>query len=285
MAFNDPSKFQSFDYGNAIKTGQNISFNRMRNDAMADQQTERKDMLRNRKKAQDLRSMYDRMPDQIAALERENMFKEADELRDNYIETRKTEVDLLTTMRPNINADNYKQFRQELLQAGAVTPEMMPVEYSDKWFRSEIDKRKQSLSRFTVQSHENGALMSRDYVQQNGQINWDLTGAWYEKKDDKKGKGGAGGKGAFKAADASQIGKQIERLFGGFYDPQTGQLKGLDPSVAPRVQSIQEEAELIYTQGGGAITHGVAVTQAARKLGINIENYRNKAASDPLSLR
>ena len=286
--FNSPNMFQTFDLGRAVTSGQRIQYNRMTNDALADEQIERKDMLRNRQKAQEIRSLYDSMPDQIAALERENMFKQADDLRNNYIQARKSEVTLLTSMRHAINADNYKEFRQELLQSGAVTPEMMPVEYSDQWFKKAIDKRKTSLTRFTVQSHRNGALMSRDYVQQDGEVNWELTGKWYDAgKDGKGGKGGTGKKGkfTFKAADANQIGEQIERMFGGFYDPQTGQLKGLDPTTAARVQSIQEEAELIYGQSQGEISHGVAVTRAARKLGINIENYRDKLATDPLSIR
>ena len=283
-----PNMFQQVDYGRAVTSGQQIQHNRLRNQALGDEQEQNRNMLANRKKAQEIRQMHNQMPDQIAALEEANMFEQADQVRDQYIKTRKTEVDLLTAMRPNIDATNYKSLRQDLIQAGAVTPDMMPVEYSDAWFRKQIKEKRGALSKFTVDSFENGAIMSQDFVTQDGQIRWDLTGNPYDRDAGEDGKGGKGGSGkdfVMKAADASQIGKQIERMFGGFYDPATGKLQGLDPEVAPRVQAIQEEAEQIYNENQGAIPHGVAVTRAARKLGINIKNYRDAAATDPLSLR
>ena len=287
-SFNDPNMFQQFDYGRAVQTGQNIKFNRMQNQAFADEQTERADMLKNRQKAQEIRSTYDKMPEQIAALEAENMFAEADQLRDAYIATRKNEVDMLEGMRSYIDASNYKDFRQDLLMAGAVTPEMMPVEYSDDWFRKQAEDKKRTLQNFTVQSFENGAIMNQDFVTENGQIRWDLTGNKYSQAELDKSKASAkstaGSAFQFKPADTNAIGKQVERLFGGFYDPQTGRLSGLDPTEAQRVQSIQEEAERQYVEGQGQITHAVSVARAARKLGINIQDYRDTMATNPLNL-
>ena len=281
----NPNYFKPVDIGHAVTTGQKIEHNRLRNQALSDQQTDNKNMLKNRQKAHEIRSMYNDMPQQIKALEEASMFDQADELRNSYIAAKKNEVDLLTSMRKSINKDNYPRLRQDLLAAGAVTPEMMPVDYSDDWFKEQIDKNKGNLSKFTVDSFRNGANMSRDYVTQDGQVRWDLTGKWYEDgPKDNAGGGGAGGSGGvdFKATDSNAIGKQIVRLFGGFYDPQTGRISGLDPDTSSRVQAIQEEAELIYIQGG--VPHGVAVAKAARKLGINIDNIRNKQDNDPLGL-
>lgn len=286
---NDPNMFQQLDVGRAVSTGQRIQYNRLQNQALQDDATERADMLKNRQKAQEIRTMYDNMPEQISALESEGMFDQADQLRESYIGVRKTEIDLLEGARDYINADNYKDFRQDLLTAGAVTPEMMPVEYSDKWFRKQSSERKRTLQKFTVESYENGAVMTQDYITENGEIRWDMTGGAVPlaEKEKAKGKDGAKGKGkgfTFKAADTNAIGKQVERIFGGFYDPQTGRLKGLDPTEAARVQSVQEEAERIYSENAGYLPHSVAVARAARKLRINIQDYRSSEATNPLNL-
>lgn len=289
-SFNAPGKFRQFDLGKAVQTGQRIQYNRMQNQQMADEQQERQDMLRSRKKANEIRQMYDSMPDQIAALETEGMFDQADQLRDSYIGTRKNEVTMLENVREFLDKDNYKQFRQDMITAGAINPDMMPVEYSDDWLRKQADDKKRTLQNFTQQSFENGALMSRDYVTENGDVRWDLTGEWYDTQkaaDAKKGKGGSGPGGKdwmMKAADTNAIGKQAERIFGGFYDPQTGRLKGLDKTEAARVQAVVEEAERIYNENRGVVSHGVAVARAARKLRINIEDYRDTAATNPLNL-
>ncbi|MCG8434057.1 MAG: hypothetical protein MJA83_08510, partial [Gammaproteobacteria bacterium] len=101
--------------------------------------------------------------------------------------------------------------------------------------------------------------------------------------DIKARRGDGDGKGAFKSADASEIRRQATQMFGGFYDPATGQFSGLDREKAAKVQALIEEAELIYREGG--VGHGEAIAQAARKLGINISNVRDLSLNDPLGLR
>ncbi|MGI9251034.1 MAG: hypothetical protein ACR2PR_07525 [Pseudohongiellaceae bacterium] len=280
--------FQQFDYGKAVQDGQNIQYNQLRNQALGDEQEQRRNMLKNRQKAQQIRELYNSMPDQISALESEGLFDQADELRNDYIKFRKNETTLLEGMRPNINAGNYKSLRQDLIQAGAVTPDMMPTEYSDEWFRKQIDEKKGALSKFTIDSFRNGANMSRDLVQQDGSINWELSGEWYENPSKNKkpgdGKGGSGGSFSFKAADTNAIRNQATQLFGGFYDPATGKISGLDPDKVNKVAALQAEAEKIYQENQGAVTHGVAIARAARKLKINVQNVRDSAATDPAGI-
>lgn len=282
--------FQTFDLGSAVQSGQMINENRLRNQALADDQKQREDTLKNRAKAQEIRSSYDEMPDQIAALESENMFDQADELRNHYIQARINEHQLLTTMRDSIDGDNYKAFRADLLKAGAVTPEMMPVEYSDEWFRKQLDDTKGKLNHFTQTSFENGATMSRDYVTQDGKVRWDLSGKWYEAGSDKPGKDGSGsGKQfEFKPADTNAIGKQAAEVYGGFWDPVTQRISGLDPAKAAKVQSLREQASRIFAQerqaGNSGFSHGIAVTRAARLAGVPIQDLENAAATNPMGL-
>lgn len=288
MPYN-PSHFAPMDLSRTIQGAQQIHYNHLRNEALADQQIERKDMLKNRAKANEIRAMYDNMPDQIAALEGEGMFEQADELRDNYIRTRKSEIELITNLRNGIDESNYKAFRQDMIQSGAVSPSMLPTEYSDSWFRDQAEEKRSSLQKFTIESWENGALMARDIVTESGQLREDLSGEWYdvEARNKAKGKGKGSGSGAgfsVKSADVNAIGKQIERLYGGFFDPVTNQPKGLNPEEAREVQALQEEAERIYQENEGGVTHGVAVARAARRMGIVLTNIRDNAATNPLNL-
>ncbi len=288
----NPNMFQTFDLGSAVQAGQQITENRLRNQALADDQTKRQDMLKNRKKAQEIRTMYDKMPDQIAALEREGMFEQADQLRDSYINSRKGEIDILNTMRDSIDETNYKQFRQDMIQAGAINPDMLPVEYSDDWFRKQDEEKKRTLQNFTITSVKNGAVIKQDYVTENGEIRWDLTGDPYADadKDGKDGKGrkGLGDQFEYKASDDNSIRSSTAELFGGFYDPVSRRYSGIDPDKVKRVASINEEASRIFAEkrrAGKDISHSTAVAQAARKLGVaDLQDYRDTEATDPLNI-
>lgn len=284
--------FQTFDLGSSIQAGQQIAENRLRNQALADDQTKRHDMLKNRKKAQEIRSTYDKMPDQIAALERENMFDQADDLRSQYIDMRKGEIDILTTMRRSIDDTNYKSFRSDMIQSGAIRPEMMPVEYSDDWFRDQEKDKKRTLQNFTTTSVKNGAVMKQDWVTENGEVRWDLTGDPYADSNklgkEKDGNKGVGAGFEYKSSDDNTIRASVAEMHGGFYDPVTKRLTGLDPDQQKRVASINEEATRIFIEkrrAGVDISHATAAAQAARKLGVaDLVDYRDREATNPLSL-
>jgi len=79
----------------------------------------------------------------------------------------------------------------------------------------------------------------------------------------------ASGDGGLKSADESLMYRQAGELLGGLFDQQ-GNLQNLDPATRGKVQSIATEAAKIYSQGG--VTRSQAVTQAARKLGIQVQD-------------
>lgn len=275
------SQFQIMDYGAAVQKGQNIQYNRLRNEALGMEVQEAEDMLRNRAKANEIRKQFNDMPDQIEELERSGLFDEADKLRDSYIKSKKAEADMIGSLRPGITAENYDEVRGKLIRSGAITPELWPVEYSDKWFREQQKNAQGNLTKLTRKWAEQGAIMSQDIVQQDGSILWE--GEPYADPDDtaKDGKGAAF---KFDASDSNAIGKQSERLYGGFYDPQTGQISGLDRDKAQKVANVQAYAETLYQRAEGGITHAVALAQAARKFGISVQDPEDKSTYDPLNL-
>lgn len=279
----DVSTFKIANIGEAVQAGQQINYNRLKNEAIGMDVQEAKDMLANRKKAAEIRKMYDTMPDQVNALEKAGLFEQADKLRGEYIKSRKSEVDLIESMRPGINQDNYLQIRQDLLQAGAIEPAMWPMEYSDEWFKKETKDRRGALSKLTRKWAGEGAIMTQDLVQGDGEILWE--GKPYQDPDDLPADEAAAKAFTFKASDSNAIGKQSERLYGGFFDPSTGKIAGLDPAKAAKVAEVQAEAERIFAEGEGQVTHAIALAQAARKSGIRIRDSEDQSTSDPLGLR
>lgn len=73
-----------------------------------------------------------------------------------------------------------------------------------------------------------------------------------------------------KSSDENTIFRQAGELMGGIFD-QDGNLQNLDPSTRSKVQSIATEAGNLFNSGQ-AETRAQAVTMAARKLGVKIED-------------
>ena len=263
-------RMQTFDYGRAIQTGQQISYNRMRNEAVGMELKQQKSILANRQKAQLIREHFAGMPAQIEELEAQGLFDEAGQLRNSYIDAKFNEVKVLETMRLGINAENYKQFRSDLLQAGAVTPEMMPTEYSDKWFSDALKKNKGNLQQLTRQWGQEGVIMEQDYIAQDGEIQW--IGQEFEAAKQPGDGGGDGKPFQMKAADTNSIRAATRELYGSMWDPTTGRYSGLNKKQEQEVLAIQSEASRIYRANKGRVGHSEVVVRAARKLDIEIRD-------------
>lgn len=271
-------RFSTFDYGRAIQTGQQINYNRMRNQVLGSEMKEQQDILANRAEAQKIREQFDGMPDQIVELENRGLFDEAEKLRSSYIEAKFNEVKVLESMRFAINKDNYKQFRSDLLKAGAVTPEMMPTEYSDSWFTKNIKKNKGNLQQLTRKWGSEGSVFEQDYIAQDGEIVW--TGEPFESPSAKKSREEGEGKGfVMKAADTNSIRGSVAQLYGSMWDPITQKYSGLNKKQEQEVAAIVAEASRIYNASQGRLPHAQAVKRAAQKMDIQIRDLQN----DPLN--
>lgn len=276
----NPNMFQQLDYGAAVQSGQQIKYNRLRNEALGREEKKQQDMLKNRQRAAEIRSSIDGMPAQIDALENDGLFEQADKLRDTYIKTRKAEVEITEQMREGVSADNYDQVRQGMLEEGTIVPGLWPETYSDDWFRKKADTAKSALKKFTRTQFDKGAVMSQDIVSKGGDIIWE--GEPYPTDRD----GGGDGDGfEFKASDTNAIARQVERAYNVTYDPVTKAFTGLDKEKTQKLMALQEEAERIYAEGGGKTSHGVAMAQAGRKLRFNIPDVRDRMVNDPAGIR
>ncbi len=71
-------QFQQFDYGNAVQTGQNIKYNRMRNQALGQDMQEREDLVKKRNEANEIRSQLEKMPEAIEEMDRRGLYDQAE---------------------------------------------------------------------------------------------------------------------------------------------------------------------------------------------------------------
>ena len=281
------AEFQFFDYGRAKTDAQNIQHNRMRNEVAGMELEQQKNILANRAKAQKIREQFERMPDQIAALERDGLFDEAAKMRDSYINQRFNEVKLINTMRDAIDETNYKTFRQDMIQSGAIDPSLMPVEYSDDWFRKLEEEKRGKLEVETRRWAEQGNVMSQDFVQQDGKVIWE--GQPYEAASDRNARtGGSGKPWEMNASDSNSIRAAVASLYDSIWDPQTGRYSGLNKEQAREVAAVAEEASRIFRTNNERdipISHAEAVSRAARKMNIQIRDLeRDPQNRDPLGL-
>lgn len=84
------------------------------------------------------------------------------------------------------------------------------------------------------------------------------------------------GGGRLKSSDTNAIYRQAVGMFGGTFDPVTGRVSGLDANQSSRVQAMAERASELYANQE-TNTHAQAVAQAARELGIEVQNLGSRA--------
>ncbi len=285
----NPSQFRFLDYGKAAAAGERIEYGRLRNEALGMEVDEATDMLANRKKAQEIRSQTEGLPNEIEALDAVGLHDEADKLRDTYIKTVTANADMIDAVASKLTAANYDGIREDMIKSGAIMGSMWPDKFDPQWARDQASSTRANLQRHVEKWEEEGVVMSQDIFSRGGIVDETMGGQPYALDNDQRGaaKGGDNWKG-WSATDSNAIGKQSERLYGGFYDPVSGQMQGLDPTKAAKVQSVQDEAEQIYTRarnnGDTNMTHARAVAQAARKQGVKIDDIEDDNATNPLNL-
>ena len=277
------SDFQQLDYGDAVQTGQQIQYNRLRNQALGIEQQEAEDRRRKQAQADQIRRSMETMPEAIDELESQGLFDQADELRTSYLRQAKGGVEIARMLAKGLNESNYKQVRHDMIQSGAITGDLWPEEYSEDWWAKQIAEKKRTLTQHTVRwQEENGATVAQDLLASDGDIFW--KGTPYESAADRKARDGGGDGFEFKASDTNAIGTQVTRLFGGVYDPATGRFAGLDPQKANRAAAVHAAADELYAAGQGGVTHAQAVREAARRLRISIEDPNDSLINDPAGI-
>lgn len=269
-------QFGTFDYGNVLANVEAIKGARIRNRIGQMQADELQRQEENRQKRQQINAMIEDMPGRIEEYRRQGLDREADDLAMQYVNTKKVNYDYVRSARDFIDKDNWSDVRTRFIREGAIEPNEMPTRYDETWLKAQERKARSDFKVVTEKYGTPKGTRARDIRVVDGVPQ--QPGQPY---DPNKPKSGAGG-GRLKSGDSNAIANATASLFGGIYDPQTGQITGLSKDEQQRVLSVAEEAERIFAENP-ALGHRQAAAQAARNAGIDIQSLQG-ATQDPLGL-
>lgn len=277
------AQFNTLSVAKAASDAESIRSARLQNRYAGLELDERERLTKQREEARKIRQQMEQVPAQIEEMEGRGMFEQADQLRNHWINQKMSSVKMIHSMRPMINQDNYKDFRAGMIQSGAMDPEQLPTEYSENWLREREEAELGDLRTQTRRWGQQGAIMEQDFVSRDGEIVWE--GEAFE-----TGQQGGGGSGSgsdwdgMSASDSNSIRRAAAGLYGGFYDPQSGRITGIDPDQQKKAQAISAEAGRIFDENEGRIPHDVALRRAAKKMDIDIPDL-SQSYEDPAGLR
>ena len=280
MATMNFPNFGTFDFGRVVGNVESIKGQRVRNQMLGTAASEQKNVIDNREKARQVRSQHEQTPAQIEALERDGHFEEADKLRTSYITQTNAQIKMMEGLSRGLTKENWKQFRQEQIQIGAVTGSLLPVEFSQEWLNKQVTTKQNDLKVLTRKWEEDGVTMAQDVTHRGGQV-LDM-GKPYQPAADIKARN-AGASGVWKSGDSNSLAEASAAVFGGFYDPLTRRFSGLNKEQQQQVLGLTEEGERLFRESGGQMGHRQAIAQAARNMGIEIP--RVQPNNDPLGIR
>ncbi len=264
-------------------------YGRLRNEALGMDVEAAQDMIANRERANKIRAEFARTEDQVDELQAAGMYDEADRLAGNYFKQKQLQLKIAKDFSEGLTAETYEEVKQGLQDEGMIDPAMWPNEYDPNWFKTQNTKNQAALSRLTRKWEEGGIIYSQDVVSRGGVVDEELTGTPYADPDDvataDQNRDNWTG---WTATDSNTIGKQSERLHGGFYDIKTGMINGLSKTQAAEVAQVQKAAEQIYVRGRNAgdplMTHARAIEEAAIAAGIPMADIEGDYLQDPLGL-
>jgi hypothetical protein len=169
-----------------------------------------------------------------------------------------------------LQSENPEQAYQ--LARQSVSPELaakMPEQYDPNFLQMQLARARQVDE--LLQNPERMTFGTEDRLYKDGRVIERTTSSQELDRQTSRQNAltRASGDGGLKSADESLMYRQAGELLGGLFDQQ-GNLQNLDPATRGKVQSIATEAAKIYSQGG--VTRSQAVTQAARKLGIQVQD-------------
>lgn len=169
-----------------------------------------------------------------------------------------------------LQSENPEQAYQ--LARQSVSPELaakMPEQYDPNFLKMQLARARQLDE--LLKNPERMTFGTEDRLYKDGQVVERTTSSQELDRQTSRQNAltRASGDGGLKSADESLMYRQAGELLGGLFDQQ-GNLQNLDPTTRGKVQSIATEAAKIYSQGG--VTRSQAVTQAARKLGIQVQD-------------
>ncbi len=274
-----------------VGAAETIKYGRIRNTLLGYEATERKELQDARQKKRDIENMFRQMPARIAKYKELGMDKEAAEATQALITGKKQELAMMEAMALTITGDNWKQRRQQMIEAGAIDGSQMPVNYSKKWVDALLAQKKGEMKKLEItygetdnQGKPTGRTMTETRLYQDGEESETFTP--FEASADYKARTGQGDSGKPWQMTSGDTG-QIKQLAAEQYDTildERGNFMGLTGDDKRLALQLAERASEIYNAGKGQVPHAEAVAQAAREQGISVKSTRNSLVNDPAGI-
>lgn len=282
----------TFSLPETVKAAEQTKYLRVRNELLGYQADQEQAIAERRKKRKEIEEMYAGMPARIAEYERLGMHEEAAQTREALLSGKQQEVSMFEIVAKSLDAlipeerpGAWLKMRQQAIEAGMFDEDDMPDNYApggQHWMNSwlsrvqgELKVLKTTYAELDEGGEETGRTMTRERVQQGGQIVEDNPP--YESSGDRNartGKGGGGKAWQVTSGDTSQIKSLAAEQFDTILD-QNGNFIGLRGEDKRLALQLTERASEIYNAGQGQVPHGEAVAQAAREQGLEIKQTAN----------
>ena len=275
--------FRSFDLGKAYTTAQDIEYNRMRNEATGLELEETKNLIERRDQARAIREQYERIPQQVAALQAAGLGKEAQELRDSYVTQMnssysmlKNLADMAHDLQPGEDRQGFwDQMRKDAIDSGMVPDgSYIPEEYSPGWLSDQAANVKSTFQTHTVRwAAEDGVRWAQDFLTRDGHVLEEGDPGFRPTTPYRDPVGGRGREPwRMTSGEAGRMQSATRQLLGGRWDPRTQTYVALSRDMEILGNQIDARAEQIMREKGGPDFIGFteAVRQAARELEVPI---------------
>lgn len=232
-------QFKTLDLPGVVGSAEQIKGMRNRNALAQHQVDEVKKIAKAEAEYEDYKKRFDNMPEAIAQARAAGDHRVAGMLQQNYVSALTGTRDILDSVKGVVtDQESYDEFREAMIQSGAVPASALPAEYSGSFFDQHQKEVNAKLAKLKADTRKA-----------------DAQAAKARRGDDPKGLR------RVKASDSNTMARQVASMFGGSYDPVTHEFSFSNKAIAAEAQSMMADAEKLWETEG--LSHAQAVKRAA----------------------
>lgn len=278
--------FDTINYAQIVSNAEGVKGQQFRNQLLGQAVEQNKNVIERRRKMRKIEEEHKNRPARIAALHEAGMHEEARPLEEFHWQSLQNAFQSAENLSKVVTKENWKQTREAYINGGG-NPAYMPVEYDAEWFQERKKETKGDLKKFSVnyggQGANAGKTMSRDFVQQDGEIVG--QGKPYEAGSQvRKPAPRAGSEKKLTPSDLNALYKFVANEFGGTFhrDPSTGTLEiFLEGEDAKMANDMALRAAALWE---GGMSYPKAIETARQEVMPGSRPGRTIGKPDPLSL-
>lgn len=264
----DYSRFQPFDYGRSIAQGTSNALNTMRALSSMDEM-KRQAAIRETGTLASQGGEYshsghaDALRTQGYPMAAAQIEQTGLQHQRNQLEYRNEALAYLATRAQQVNDQgSWDSFRADMVDDGLAEPGELPADYDPSVVNrlsGRAEERLTGSDMVKVKGGDGNTYWLPAYMAAGREVGGD------------EGSGSGPFADGLKSSDENAIYRYAAGLYGGVFDPATGEMMGLDPDEAKKVQALSTRATELIGQGRAYSRHH-AVSMAAREMNIDVSD-------------